>query len=156
MYLLVDVVMENMVSIPESRYIELIRIEQKYKASDFNNDLSINNVLEALGSFSYKMFLELENAMLDIYEKLYSKRGEVRVITEKTVSGLKSELENSIRALENAQIEYCKISEIDINKRGVAYIPFFREEYRNIDFQYAFRYCIIKTTQCERKRYERD
>ena len=29
--------MENMVSIPESRYIELIRIEQKYKAGDFNN-----------------------------------------------------------------------------------------------------------------------
>lgn len=29
--------MENMISIPESRYIELIRIEQKYKAGDFNN-----------------------------------------------------------------------------------------------------------------------
>ena len=29
--------MENMVSIPESRYIELIRIEQKYKTEDFNN-----------------------------------------------------------------------------------------------------------------------
>lgn len=29
--------MENMVSIPESRYIELIRIEQKYKTGDFNN-----------------------------------------------------------------------------------------------------------------------
>ena len=29
--------MENMISIPESRFIELIRLEQKYKAGDFNN-----------------------------------------------------------------------------------------------------------------------
>ena len=30
--------MENMVSIPESRYIELLEIEKKYKVGDFNND----------------------------------------------------------------------------------------------------------------------
>ena len=29
--------MQNMISIPESRFIELIKIEQKYKAGDFNN-----------------------------------------------------------------------------------------------------------------------
>ena len=28
--------MENMISIPEIRYIELLEIEKKYKASDFN------------------------------------------------------------------------------------------------------------------------
>lgn len=28
--------MENMISIPESRYIKLLEIEKKYKASDFN------------------------------------------------------------------------------------------------------------------------
>lgn len=37
--------MEKMISIPESRYIELIRIEQKYKASDFNYD---NDKIRAL------------------------------------------------------------------------------------------------------------
>ena len=37
--------MENMVSIPESRYIELLEIEKKYKAGDFNND---NDKLRAL------------------------------------------------------------------------------------------------------------
>lgn len=37
--------MEKMISIPESRYIELIRIEQKYKACDFKND---NDKLSAL------------------------------------------------------------------------------------------------------------
>ena len=30
--------MENMVSIHESRYIELLEIEKKYKADNFNND----------------------------------------------------------------------------------------------------------------------
>ena len=76
--------------------------------------------------------LELENAMLEEYEKLYAKRGEVRVITEKTVQNLRGELELCIKALEKVQLEYCRISEIDINKYGTGYIPFYREEYRNI------------------------
>ena len=76
--------------------------------------------------------LELENAMLDEYNKLHVKRGEIRVITEKTVQNLKGELEVCIKALENLQLDYCRISEIDINKRGIGYIPFYREEYRNI------------------------
>lgn len=76
--------------------------------------------------------LELENAMLEEYEKLRSKRGEIRVITEKTVQNMRGELEICIKALENVQLDYCRISEIDINKRGIGYIPFYREEYRNI------------------------
>lgn len=76
--------------------------------------------------------LELENAMLDEYNKLHAKCGEIRVITERTVQNLKSELETCIKGLENLQLEYCKISEIDINKRGIGYISFYREEYRNI------------------------
>lgn len=76
--------------------------------------------------------IELENAMLEEYNKLYAKRGEIRVITEKTVQNLKGELDTCIKSLENLQLDYCRISEIDINKRGIGYIPFYREEYRNI------------------------
>lgn len=76
--------------------------------------------------------LELEAAMREEYEKQFAKRGEVRVITEKTVQNLRNELESFIKTLENAQLEYCKISEIDINKYGIGYIPFYREEYRSI------------------------
>lgn len=76
--------------------------------------------------------LELEAAMQEEYEKQFAKRGEVRVITEKTVQNLRNELESFIKTLENAQLEYCKISEIDINKYGIGYIPFYREEYRSI------------------------
>lgn len=78
------------------------------------------------------LHLELETLMLEEYERLYAKRGEVRVITDKTVINMRGELDTCIKILENAQLEYCKISEIDINKRGVGYIPFYREEYRNI------------------------
>ena len=76
--------------------------------------------------------LELEEPMLAEYERAFSKRGEVKVITDKTVLNLRNELEICIRAMENVQLEYCKISEIDINKRGIGAIPFYREEYRNI------------------------
>ena len=78
------------------------------------------------------LHLELEVSMLEEYEKLYAKRGEVRVITDKTVQNIRAELDSCIKALENSQLEYCRISEIDINKRGIGYIPFYREEYRNI------------------------
>lgn len=78
------------------------------------------------------LHLELEAPMLAEYEKLYAKRGEVRVITDKTVTNMRGELDTCIKAMENAQLEYCRISEIDINRRGIGYIPFYREEYRNI------------------------
>ena len=62
------------------------------------------------------LHLELEAPMLEEYEKLYAKRGEVRVLTDKTVQNMRAELDTCIKTLENAQLEYCKISEIDINK----------------------------------------
>lgn len=60
------------------------------KASDFSHDLSIGNVLEALGSFSYKTFLELENAIYDgnqesiigIIEGMYASGSDMRVFVE--------------------------------------------------------------------------
>lgn len=76
--------------------------------------------------------MELEKVMLEEYEKLRAKKGSWQVITFKTVQNLKSELEDCARQLENVQLAYCKLAEIDINKRGISYIPFFREEYRNI------------------------
>jgi chromosome segregation ATPase len=76
--------------------------------------------------------LELESAMLEEYEKAYAKKHEICVITVKTVVNLRNELDACVKELETAQLEYCKISEQDINKRGVGYISFYREEYRNL------------------------
>ena len=60
------------------------------KASDYDNDLSISNVLQALGSFSYKTFLELENAIYDgdqatiikIVEGIYDSGSDMRLFVE--------------------------------------------------------------------------
>ena len=76
--------------------------------------------------------LELEQHMLSEYAKKQEARGEIKLITENKVQKTKEKVDNCIKALENEQWEYCKIAEMDINKRGVGYIPFFREEYRNI------------------------
>jgi uncharacterized protein YPO0396 len=76
--------------------------------------------------------LELEAAMLEEYEKAYAKKQEICVITAKTVANLRTELDTCVKDLETAQLEYCKISEQDINKRGVGYIPFYRDEYRSL------------------------
>lgn len=103
--------------------------------------------------------LELEKPMLEEYEKLRAKAedkagksesgakenaeenagkkaGEAketwRVVTLKGVRILKNELDSSARQLEDVQLEYCRLAQVDVNKRGTAYISFFREEYRNI------------------------
>lgn len=78
------------------------------------------------------MHLELKRPMLEEYEKLRTKKESWQVITPKTVRNLRGEVEECTRQMENAQLSYCKLAEIDINKRGAAYIKFFREEYRNI------------------------
>lgn len=80
--------------------------------------------------------LELEKPMLEEYERLREKAGEDRgnwqAITPRQIKILKTELEACVRQMENVQIEYCRLAEIDMNKRGAAYISFYREEYRNI------------------------
>ena len=77
--------------------------------------------------------LELKRPMLEEYERIIkSKENSWQAITQKTVTNLRGELQECIKQLETAQWNYCKLAEIDINKRGVGYIPFYREEYRNI------------------------
>lgn len=77
--------------------------------------------------------LELKRPMLEEYEKLLKgKSGTWRAITKKTVINLRGEVDACVKQMENAQIGYCKLAEIDINKRGTGYIPFYRDEYRNI------------------------
>lgn len=77
--------------------------------------------------------LELKRPMMEEYEKLVKGRENTwKAITPKTVRNLEGEVKECIRQMESAQLEYCKLAEIDINRRGVGYIPFYREEHRNI------------------------
>lgn len=77
--------------------------------------------------------LELKRPMMEEYGRLIQgKTGTWRAITGKTVRNLEGEVKECIRQMEDAQLRYCKLAEIDINRRGVGYIPFYRDEYRNI------------------------
>lgn len=77
-------------------------------------------------------FLELESSMLEEYQKLRSKSDSCLVIKEKTVRNLGAERENCIKEMENLQVAYAKLAEIDLNRRGVSFIPFYRGQLKEI------------------------
>ena len=79
------------------------------------------------------LHLELKTPMLEEYEKLRKKKdGALKVLTQRSVDNSKSDVKECEKLLESAQLEYCRLSELDINQRGVGYIAFYREEYRNL------------------------
>ena len=76
--------------------------------------------------------LELEQEMLNQYNQLKKQQNNVLVIAEKTVRNAGSELNDKEKSLETIQLEYNKLVGKDLNERGVAFIPFYREEYLDI------------------------
>ena len=76
--------------------------------------------------------LELEQEMLDLYNQMTRQQNNVIVIAEKTVKNAVFDLNEKEKTLEDIQLEYNKLAEKDLNERGVAYIWFYREEYRDI------------------------
>lgn len=76
--------------------------------------------------------LELRKEMLELYDKLRSKSDNARVMTSKNVEKVRGEKDNSIKILENEQRKYCHIMGQSDEKYGIGYIPFFREQYRDI------------------------
>ena len=66
------------------------------------------------------------------YEKAFASRGTIRVVTENYVKNMASDVDKAAKILEDKQLEYCKIAETDNSRRGVAYIPFYREELHNL------------------------
>lgn len=76
--------------------------------------------------------LELEQEMLDTYKKAVGQKQNCIVLDKKTVDKAESELQRSRDALCKNQIEYNKIAERDLTLIGVEFIPFYREEYRDI------------------------
>ena len=74
--------------------------------------------------------MELKRPMLEEYESLA--KNSRPPAAQKAVRRLEGELKECVRRLEDAQLNYCKLTGTDINRRGAGYIPFYREEYRNI------------------------
>lgn len=81
---------------------------------------------------SRNKYLELEPAMLEEYSRLRAKSDTCLVIKEKTVNGLKTERDKCIREMEDLQVDYAKLAEIDLSRRGVSFIPFYRSHLKEI------------------------
>lgn len=75
---------------------------------------------------------ELEDEMLSEYERQTSLRKSPIVIGEKHMKQLNADVENAKKNLENIQLEYNKLSDLPLDNRGVKFISFYREQYRNI------------------------
>lgn len=76
--------------------------------------------------------MELKEPMLEEYNRESSKRGTVRVTTQLVIDKSRNMLSEREHQLEDAQLAYCRLAGIDVGKRGVGYIPWYREEYRNL------------------------
>lgn len=76
--------------------------------------------------------MELKEAMLEEYNRESEKRGTIRVTTQLSIDKSKNMLAERERQLEDAQLAYCRLAGIDVGKRGIGYIPWYREEYRNL------------------------
>lgn len=108
------------------------------KASQISNNKSIVNLIQSIENRMndyqglVKANLELEQEMLETYAQMAKQQNSVLVIAEKTVKNAVSDLNDKEKTLENIQLEYNKLAGKDLNERGVAYIWFYREEYRDI------------------------
>ncbi|OWV04919.1 SbcC/MukB-like Walker B domain-containing protein [Fibrobacter sp. UWH3] len=110
----------------------------KNESSQNNNALAIRNLIQSIDmkTADYQKLvqenLELEQEMLNQYDQMRKQQNNFLVIAEKTVKNAVSDLNDKEKTLENIQLEYNKLAGKDLNERGVAYIWFYREEYRDI------------------------
>ncbi len=74
----------------------------------------------------------VDSEMKEEYEKLKTRKGSVIVLTEKTVKNLENEKAQALHSMEDVQIECARLLEGDLNKRGEAFIPFYREKRNEI------------------------
>ncbi len=76
--------------------------------------------------------MELKEPMLEEYNRESARRGTLRVTTQLVIDKSRNMLTEKEHQLEDAQLEYCRLAGIDVGKRGIGYIPWYREEYRNL------------------------
>ncbi|MBQ6441340.1 MAG: AAA family ATPase [Lachnospiraceae bacterium] len=84
----------------------------------------------------YQEFLmehpDLEREMKADYEKMRQRSEEILVIKRNTVERLRTECDRAKEEMENAQLDYLRAAGMNLEKRGVSFIPFFHEERNSI------------------------
>ncbi|MDC7292524.1 hypothetical protein NXH67_03220 [Butyrivibrio sp. DSM 10294] len=73
---------------------------------------------------------ELRQPAIEMYNQQIQKKD--TVITEKTVREWERELDKAKKDLEDAHLQYCRINGTDNQMRGVSFIGYYREQYRNL------------------------
>ncbi len=74
--------------------------------------------------------LELRQPAIDMYNQQIQRKGVA--ITEKTVKEWATDLEKAKKELEDAHLQYCRLNGTDNQMRGVSYIGYYRDQYRNL------------------------
>ena len=74
------------------------------------------------------LYPELEQEMKSDYERLRKRSDSARVIKSNTVEKLRTDTDRAKTEMENAQLDYLKSAGMNLEKRGVSFIPFFHEE----------------------------
>lgn len=75
---------------------------------------------------------ELILAVEDEYEKQTAAKGSLYIVKESYVRNLSTEVDKAKVNMETKQLDYCKLAELDNSRRGVSYIPFYREQYNDL------------------------
>lgn len=73
---------------------------------------------------------ELRQPAIDMYNQQIQKKE--TAITEKTVREWYNELEKAKKELEDAHLLYCRINGTDNQMRGISFIGYYRDQYRNL------------------------
>lgn len=112
--------------------IELMKKDRE-RIEERNKNLSgeIYSVKNRYEEHVYKQ-LEIKRPMLELYEKLKRQKGTAEVMTGKTVANWKLEVDTSLRQMEGLQLEYCKLDGQDLNRRGPAFIAYYRQAYKDM------------------------
>ena len=108
-----------------SNKINSIQKEIEYLVSDSNSRKETYTEL-------IKENPELEAEMIAEYERQSTLRKNPIVIGEKHMKQLNVDVENAKKNLENIQLEYNKLSDLPLDNRGIEFISFYREQYRNV------------------------
>lgn len=66
------------------------------------------------------------------YAKQSLMRGSLEVLSKKYVDSLRNDVERAKNAMEDSQINYCRVAGQDTFKRGTAYIPYYRQAYAEL------------------------
>lgn len=76
--------------------------------------------------------LEYKKAAEEEYEKDRAKEKKSIIVTERTLQDRSLEVERAKNAVIECQNRYCRTTGSDFSKVGIAYIPYYREKYRDI------------------------